>query len=197
MNRFVTGVLSLTLMAGMVGCRSPEVGRKDPGGDTHLDTEPGLYECKETAKKLADKLRNFNRFAPSKAPDGLPRCRLLKIINETDRHFNVDILTDEVDKVLADTGKIVLVTDARRLEELKKAEDYEKNSGDVDPNEAMESGKGAGARYVLYGRLKNLRKQDDDGKENTIIFTLQIDDQQRRETVPGLKENAEFRLTKS
>jgi hypothetical protein len=196
MNRFVTGALALTLMTGMVGC-AKTVTREDPQADTHKDTNPGLYECKECAKKFRDRLINFNHWAPSNAPDGLPRCRFVKIKNETDRHFNVDILTDEVQQVLADTGKIVFVTDGEMLGDLKKSENYETQSGDVDPNEQMQSGKGAGARYVLYGRLKNIRKADGDGSENTIIFTIQIDDQQRRETVPGLKENTEFRLAKS
>ena len=184
MNKFVTGALSLMLMTAMVGC-AKTVTREDPQADTHKDTNPGLYECKECAKKFRDRLIAFNHWAPSKAPDGLPRCRLMKIINETDRHFNVDILTDEVSQVLADTGKIVFVTSEERLGEMKKSEQYETQSGDVDPNEAMESGKGAGARYVLYGRLKNIRKSDGDGSENTIIFTLQMDDQQRRETSRG------------
>lgn len=188
------GVLSLALAGGC----GKEVKRENPQADTHVDTEPGLFEVDETAHKMKDKLAayHFPDAIVKKYEDRRVRARLMSIRNETDRHFNVNILTDKVREVLMDTDKIVFVTDKDRLGEFKESETYEQDSGDVDPNEAIKGGKGAGAHYALIGRLKNLRKQGvDDNKENTIIFTLELHDQQRREVV--IICNKEFRLSKS
>jgi PBP1b-binding outer membrane lipoprotein LpoB len=192
--------VSVTLLATaltFVGCGGKQVKREDPQKDTHVDSEPGLFEVEETAQKMKDKLAAY-RFPDAilqKYPDHRARARLMSIRNETDRHFNVNILTDKVREILMDTDKIVFVTDADRLGEFKQSEMYEQDSGDVDPNEAIKGGKGAGAHYAMIGRLKNLRKANSDVKENTIIFTLELHDQQRREVV--IIANKEFRLSKS
>ena len=179
------------------GCADKSVKRQDPQKDTTVDDKPGLFECKETAQQMKGKLANYHfpDAVLAKYSDRRPRCRLMSIRNETSDHFNVNILTDEVREVLMETDKLVFVTDKDRLGEFKESETYEQESGDVDPNEAVKAGKGAGAHYAMIGRLKNLKKSNEDVKENTIIFTLELHDQQRREVV--LIANKEFRLTKA
>jgi len=188
------GVLSLA--ASTLGCQK-QVTRENPAADTHVDQEPGLFEVTETAEQMKNKLANYHfpDRITAKYEDHIPRCRLLSVKNETDNHFNVNILTDKVRETLTDCGKIIFVSDKERLGEMKDAENYEKDSGDVEQSTAMDSGKGSGAAYVLYGRLKNMRKGNADVKENTIIFTLELVDQSKRESV--LIASKEFRLSKS
>lgn len=196
MRNITIGAALVSLALAGAGCGGNQVRREDPQKDTRVDSEPGLFEVHETAQRMKEKLAayHFPESVVAKYPDHRVRARLMSIRNETDRHFNVNILTDDVREVLMDTDKIVFVTDKDRLGEFKESETYEQESGDVDPNEAIKGGKGAGAHYAMIGRLKNLRKANSDVKENTIIFTLELHDQQRREVV--IIANKEFRLSK-
>jgi hypothetical protein len=195
MIRKLVGVGVLALALSSWGC-GKEVKRENPQADTHLDTEPGLFEVTETSEQMKQALAgyHFPDRITMKYDDRIPRCRLMTIRNETDRHFNTNILTDKVRETLTDTGKLIFVADKDRLSELKDSENYEQQSGDVDQSQAIEAGKGSGAAYALIGRLKNLRKANEDVKENTIIFTLELVDQTKRESV--IIKSKEFRLSK-
>src|SRR5437660_8571336 len=96
MRKFlVVGVLSLA--ASSLGCQK-QVTRENPAADTHLDQEPGLFEVTETAEQMKNKLANYHfpDAICAKYDDHIPRVRLLTVKNETDNHFNVNILTDKV-----------------------------------------------------------------------------------------------------
>lgn len=195
---FAVASLSLSLALVAAGC-AKEVTRGDPNADTHVDTEPGLFEVEEVANQMKNALANyhFTESVTARYEDRIPRCRLLTIKNETDNHFNTHILTDRVREILMDTGKIVFVADKERLGEMKESETYEQDSGDVNKNEQVRAGQGAGAILVLIGRMSNIRKSGDGVKENTIVFSLEIQNQERREALPGLTKTKNFRLSKS
>jgi len=195
MMRKYVAVSLLTVLCVSWGCQK-EVKRENPQADTHVDQEPGLFEVEETAAKMKEAIAgyHFPEKYTTKYDDHLPRVRLLTVKNETDNHFNTNILTDKVRETLTDSGKIIFVANKENLGEMKEAENYDKASGDVDQSTTMEEGKGSGAAYYLAGRLKNMRKKNEDVKENTIIFTLELIDAKKRETV--LIQSKEFRTTK-
>src|SRR5438094_742160 len=92
------------------GCRSATV----HGGDVTMwekpiDTEPGFGEVQEAAEQFKNKLANFH--FPERVQrlyeDGRPVIALLTVANETDDHFNVDILTDKVREIVTDSQKAV------------------------------------------------------------------------------------------
>jgi hypothetical protein len=185
-------------LAATAGCHTggKTTDRVHETTDTRVDASPGLFEVTETAEEFKNKLAAF-RF-PERivqlAEDGKPVIQLLSIRNETDEHFDTHILTDKVREVVTDTQKAVFTAETENLPDLARAQQAQAVGG-VDPREKVEDGRAAGARYALLGRLKNIRKSNGEVTENTIIFTLELDDLERRIAV--LIASKEFRLTKS
>lgn len=192
---FSTTIVAVSLAAWTTGC-AKTVRRDDPMADTHKDTEPGLFECEQTANGFKNKLANYH------FPDRIVNLyedrkvvvQLMKGKNETNFHFNMNALTDRVRRVLTDSDKIVFMVETGDLAEEKESETYQQESGDVRKEEQIKGGQGAGAHYGLRLRITNFAKSGDGEKENTFTFTIDLQDKERRTTVVTFQQD--FRLTK-
>ncbi len=187
-------ILSVALM----GC-AKEVTREDPQKDTHLDTEPGLFEVTATAEEFKTKVANYHfpDEIVAKYPDHKVVAQLMRIKNETDTHFNTKLLGDKIREILTDSDKVVFMVENEDLGEEKESERYQQESGDVRGDQQIKKGMGAGAAYSVRGRIANIRKfsAEQGAQENTFVFTLQMDDKEQR--VTRIISRKEFRLRKS
>jgi PBP1b-binding outer membrane lipoprotein LpoB len=174
------------LAFAFAGC-TKEVTREDPNKDTHVDTRPGLYEVNDCANKFLNE-----KLAPFRFPDdavqkyGMPMpVALLPFRNDTNEHFDTQLLGDSLRETLQNSGKVAFQITQDRIADSMNQQAYENSSNSTDPNQIKTEGQAAGTRYSLYGRIANLDKRDraEGVHENTIIVTIEMLDKQRNLSV--------------
>jgi PBP1b-binding outer membrane lipoprotein LpoB len=192
-------ILSLALLlglAGSTGC-SKDVTRENAQADTHVDTKPGLFEVKQSAQKLKEKLANYRFPDDAVQKYGTPMpVALYRFKNDTHEHFDTELFTDEMRDILTETGKVAFQIVADRVGEAQAQDTYEKNFNSTDPNQQITENAAAGTRYAMYGRLAAIPKTDRSKgvDENTMVVTMEMLDKQKKLTV--LIAKTEFRLRK-
>lgn len=188
--------LLVALLVGVVGC-SKDVTRENPQADTHVDLKPGLYEVNDSATKFKEKLAAFRFPDDAVQKYGTPMpVALLQFKNDTHEHFDTKLFTDAMRDILSETGKVAFQIESDRVGEASAQDTYEKNFNSTDPNQQITENQAAGTRYLCYGRIASIVKNDASKgiSENTYVVTMEMLDKQRKLTV--IPYRAQYRLRK-
>jgi PBP1b-binding outer membrane lipoprotein LpoB len=160
-------------LVGTSGCTDRTVQREDPNKAENVTMELGLTDIQETAENMKNEIAGFNFPDEDKDPsDGRVRVRVFTVANDSSEHFNVKILTDKIRKVMLSSGKIVCVAEKENIAEIHQERAYGEamSEGANKPKQ----GKVKFGRYGLVGRIKAIKKQNEDVKLTDYIFTLDL-----------------------
>lgn len=97
------------------------------------------------------------------------------IQNNTDEHIDMQSITDSIQSDLIQSGKYRFV-DPDALNRVKAQFNYQTKSGLVDPAKAVQVGKHLGAKYMLYGNMASITKNDGHTRDVYYKFTLKLMD---------------------
>lgn len=110
--------------------------------------------------KQIEKHKGFQRYLRTKGQR--PKVFIAEVQNNTSNaYFPIDDLNDEMLTEFSASGEFVLI-DAASREKLLKEITYQ-NDGMVDPNEAKQIGKQAGADLLIFGNVR-MKPESRDGK---------------------------------
>ena len=96
-----------------------------------------------------------------------------KIKNKTSEHIDTESVTDTISNKLLRSGKFRFV-DMTKVAAVREQMDYQRDSGMVDQNKAMQMGRQTGAEYMMYGNLSSIVKSSSSAKDVYYKFTLRL-----------------------
>lgn len=134
----------------------------------------GSTDLQQTAKKMVGSFLTFPGVAEITS-NGRPVMFVDAIKNKTSEHIDMESITDTISTQLLQSGKFRFV-DPSRVEAVMKQLDYQKNSGLVDQNKAVNVGRQVGARYMMYGNLSSIVKREGRMKDVYYKFTMKLID---------------------
>ena len=166
-------VLGLLVLLGGGACSSSTT-YGDPEGVETIDDTFGSTDLLMIAQKMAESFTSTNVWEQDR-----PTIVFGGIRNRTRQHIDTTNITDTIRTRLIQSGKFTVLAGGQGISEIQQEVDYQQ-SGAVDQAAAVELGKQLGARYVLYGRFTEIKKEDSDTRDRWYKFTLNAVDVQTR-----------------
>ena len=97
------------------------------------------------------------------------------IKNKTSEHIDTESITDSISSKLLRSGRFRFV-DMTKANDVRKQLDYQNNSGMVNATKAVQFGRQVGAKYMLYGNLSSIVKQNQDQRNVYYKMTMRLMD---------------------
>ena len=159
-------ILSCGLLIG--GCSSTTVSYGDPTETETVTVDYGSSDLQAIADKMADSMLSSPATGEITAA-GRPVLFMDSIRNKTSEHIDTEAITDTMRTKLLRAGKFRFV-DMSKVAEVKQQLEYQQSSGMVDPASMVRLGKQTGARYMVYGNLASIVK--DNGKVKDVYYQM-------------------------
>lgn len=163
----IVGVLSVS----MLGC-SKTVKYGDSAGVETTTTGFGSTDLQQIATKMVDSVLTFPPVVEITAKRR-PVMFVDTIKNKTTEHIDTESITDTISSRILRSGKFRFV-DMTKVAEMKKQQDFQKDSGMVNQNTAVKMGQQIGAEYMMYGNLSSIVKNSSSKKDVYYKFTLKL-----------------------
>jgi len=149
--RFVWVVLSLALLSA--SCGGPRAFTRgqyeDPAEISMLGDDWNQNDMQLTARDIVGSLETWISQAN---PAAKPVVILETFKNRTAEHIDTQALYDHIKTALIQNGKFTFLDKAARRE-IAEEDQYQTESGYVDPDQAVTPGKQKGARFLLGGAI--------------------------------------------
>ncbi|MGL5286354.1 MAG: penicillin-binding protein activator LpoB [Aeromonas sp.] len=174
--------LALGITALMLGgCSSTTVSYGDATETETVTADYGSTDLQGIATKMVDSMLSSPAAAEISAA-GRPVMYMDSIRNKTSEHIDTEAITDTIRTKLLSSGKFRFV-DMSKVAAVKQQLEYQSSSGLVDPASMVRIGKQTGARYMMYGNLSSIVK--DNGKVKDVFYqmTMNLMDLQSGELV--------------
>ncbi len=175
MIRLTAIVLGLSALSA--GACSHKVQPIDPDRPETIDTKFGFPDLKLVANDMTQSFLGSDKWGGDR-----PRIVFGGVRNRTQQHLDTENITDTIRTALIQSGKFSVLAGAVGIAEIEQETTYQQ-SGPVDMASAVELGKQLGAEYVLYGALREMRKERDDLKVVWYKFTMNAVNVQTRQLV--------------
>lgn len=175
-------LLPLTLGALLLGgCSSTTVSYGDPTATETVTADYGSTDLQGIATKMVDSMLSSPATRDITAA-GRPVMFMDSIRNKTSEHIDTEAVTDTIRTKLLASGQFRFV-DMSKVAAVKQQLEYQQSSGLVDPASMVRLGKQTGARYMMYGNLSSIVK--DNGKVKDVFYqmTMNLMDLQSGELV--------------
>ena len=166
-------IFLLAATIGLTGCQS----KVEYGDATEVETVNenfGSADLQAIATKMVDSMLTFPPVIVLTANDR-PIIFVDKIKNKTSEHIDTESVTDSISNKLLRSGKFRFI-DITKVDAVRKQLDYQNNAGMVDPSTAISFGRQIGAKYMLYGNLSSIVKQDGSTKDVYYKMTMRLMD---------------------
>lgn len=166
-------IFLLAATIGLTGCQS----KVEYGDATEVETVNenfGSADLQAIATKMVDSMLTFPPVMVLTANDR-PIIFVDKIKNKTSEHIDTESVTDSISNKLLRSGKFRFI-DMTKVDAVRKQLDYQNNAGMVDPSTAISFGRQIGAKYMLYGNLSSIVKQDGSTKDVYYKMTMRLMD---------------------
>lgn len=164
---FTIGALVLTGCAATTRDLNPD----DP---IHYDASYDFSDKKRIVDDLTASLLN----SPTVPVDsGVPLLIIYGVANQTSEHINTGGITDDIRLALLQSGKYRFLSQVQR-DNINKEVAYQQ-SGAVDPQQIIKTGKQSGADYILGGTLRSIEKTQPRqwrlNKREIIYYSLNLE----------------------
>lgn len=159
-------ILTSALLLG--GCASTTVSYGDPTATETVTVDYGSSDLQAIADKMADSLLAAPATREITAA-GRPVMFMDAIRNKTAEHIDTEAITDTIRTKLLRAGTFRFV-DMSKVAAVKEQLEYQQSSGMVDPAAMVQLGKQTGARYMVYGNLSSIVK--DNGKVKDVYYQM-------------------------
>lgn len=161
--------LALGITALMLGgCSSTTVSYGDATETETVTADYGSTDLQGIATKMVDSMLSSPAAAEISAA-GRPVMYMDSIRNKTSEHIDTEAITDTIRTKLLSSGKFRFV-DMSKVAAVKQQLEYQSSSGLVDPASMVRIGKQTGARYMMYGNLSSIVK--DNGKVKDVFYQM-------------------------
>lgn len=176
---------ALLVLTATTACSSRKVSNVDPREEEYLSGEWNDSDARAVSDQMVPEclaggwLREFTQ----QNPGARPRVVVGEIINKSREHIATDVFTNELARVLINSGDVRFVSDPdirKRLIEETRWQAGHASGGGVAP--AVERGV-AGADFMLQGDISTIVDQ---AKKKTIVYyqvDLKLEDLRTWETV--------------
>ena len=169
----ITSVLILASTLLTQGCVS-RVDYEDALDTETVNTDFGSTDLQIVSKNMVDSMMKFPSVIVLTS-NSRPVIMVDSIRNKTSEHIDTESVTDSVRTQLLRSGKFRFV-DMTRVESVRKQLDYQNNSGLVNPTQAVSFGRQVGAKYMLYGNLSSIVKENKDERNVYYKVTMNLMD---------------------
>lgn len=159
-------ILTGALLLG--GCSSTTVSYGDATETETVTVDYGSSDLQAIADKMADSMLASPATSEITA-GGRPVMFMDSIRNKTSEHIDTEAITDTLRTKLLSSGKFRFV-DMSKVSAVKQQLEYQQSSGMVDPASMVRLGKQTGARYMVYGNLASIVK--DNGKVKDVYYQM-------------------------
>lgn len=159
-------ILTGALLLG--GCSSTTVSYGDATETETVTVDYGSSDLQAIADKMADSMLASPATSEITA-GGRPVMFMDSIRNKTSEHIDTEAITDTLRTKLLSSGKFRFV-DMSKVAAVKQQLEYQQSSGMVDPASMVRLGKQTGARYMVYGNLASIVK--DNGKVKDVYYQM-------------------------
>ena len=139
-----------------------------------VNTDFGSTDLQSISKNMVESMLHFPPVIVLTA-NSRPVIMVDSIRNKTSEHIDTESITDSISTQLLRSGKFRFV-DMTRVESVRKQLDYQNNSGMVNPAQAVNFGRQVGAKYMLYGNLSSIVKENDDKRNVYYKITMNLMD---------------------
>ncbi|MCC7261957.1 MAG: penicillin-binding protein activator LpoB [Candidatus Latescibacteria bacterium] len=127
----------------------------DPAEISMLGDDWNQNDMQLTARDIVSSIETWVTQNPSAEK---PVVILETFKNRTTEHIDTQALYDHIKTALIHSGKFTFLDKAARPE-IAQESDYQNNSGYVDPNQAVATGKQKGAQFLLGGVITSTIQQ--------------------------------------
>lgn len=117
----------------------------------HLDDKFNETDMAEIANNI---ITSLSESPVIKTAKKRPVVLVTLVKNRTEEHIDMEALTAQIQTALINSGKFDFTEKGAR-EEIAEETEYQKSSGYVSPESAVEKGKQIGANYFLTGDLSS------------------------------------------
>lgn len=169
----ITSALILASTLLTQGCVS-RVDYEDALDTETVNTDFGSTDLQIISKNMVDSMMKFPPVIVLTS-NSRPVIMVDSIRNKTSEHIDTESVTDSVRTQLLQSGKFRFV-DMTRVESVRKQLDYQNNSGLVNPTQAVSFGRQVGAKYMLYGNLSSIVKENKDERNVYYKITMNLMD---------------------
>ena len=159
-------ILTGALLLG--GCSSTTVSYGDATETETVTVDYGSSDLQAIADKMADSMLASPATSEITA-GGRPVMFMDSIRNKTSEHIDTEAITDTLRTKLLSSGKFRFV-DMSKVSAVKQQLEHQQGSGMVDPATMVRLGKQTGARYMVYGNLASIVK--DNGKVKDVYYQM-------------------------
>ncbi|MBV1880284.1 MAG: penicillin-binding protein activator LpoB [Pseudomonadales bacterium] len=167
----MTLVIALLTPMLLTSCAS-KVQYGDAKSVETVNTDFGSTDLQSTATQMVESLLTFPPVV-ALTQSGRPVLFVDSIRNKTEEHIDTESVTDTIVNKLLRSGKFQFV-DMTAVAAVQSQLGYQGNSGLVNPSEAAKVGRQVGAKYMVYGNLSSITKQNKKEKDVYYKFTLKM-----------------------
>jgi uncharacterized protein (TIGR02722 family) len=167
------GLILLPLLAALAlvgGCASkPKTQYGDARGVETVTNQFGSTDLQMIAESMTRSMLQ----APVIASGNLPIVTVQEVKNKTSEYIDTRSITDSIRVEVQKSGKVRFAVDAAAMQQ--QVEELQRQQSDLyDKEQAVQTGKMAGAQYRLEGNITSIVKQDKDIKDVFYKFNLQL-----------------------
>jgi penicillin-binding protein activator len=173
-NLFLVGVIGISIGLTTGCANKPVVRYGDAQAVETTSVNFGSTDLQKIAKQMTESLIQ-SPVVGTMTANKRPIVFVDSVKNKTSEHIDTESLTDSISTQLLRSGKFRFV-DMTKVSAVREQLSYQKDSGMVNPNSAMQFGKQVGAEYMLYGNLSSIVKTDADKKDVYYKFTMRLMD---------------------
>lgn len=163
----------------LTGCSSTTVSYGNPDDTETVTVEYGSTDLQNIADKMVDSMLTAP-VTHEITSQGRPVMFMDSIRNKTAEHIDTEAITDTIRTKLLHAG-IFRFVDMSKVAAVKQQLEYQQNSGLVDPASRIHMGQQTGARYMVYGNLTSIVKDNGSLKDVFYQLTLNLMDLQSGE----------------
>ncbi len=169
LNAIVVAVSALLL----VGCAAT-TRDLNPDDPIHYDASYDFSDKKRIVDDLTASLLNSPTVP---ADSSAPLLIVYGVANQTSEHINTGGITDDIRLALLQSGRYRFLSEVQR-DNINKEVAYQQ-SGAVDPQQLIKTGRQSGADYILGGTLRSIEKTQPRqwrlNKREIIYYSLNLE----------------------
>ncbi len=163
------GMLAATVFTG---CSTTKVSYGDAADVETTTASFGSTDLQQIASKMVESLLSYPSIVEV-TRQRRPVIFIDGIKNKTTEHIDTESITDTIATRLMRSGKFRFI-DITKIESVRKQIEFQRESGMVNPNTAIQTGRQIGAEYMLYGNLSSIVKKSGRTKDVYYKFTLKL-----------------------
>ncbi len=158
--------LLLLLAVGAPGCSSPSVTYEDPNRPVLVTDQFSLNDVDKAAAAAVNKMIRGGNLEGSDRP----MVFLARIQNDTSEHVDTQAIADAIQEALLDSGRFRFTAGGQGQKHIQEQIDFQ--AAAAAPQWAMQAGRQIGAKYVMYGTLRNFTQQADGTRAKDYQFVI-------------------------